>query len=81
VNLYGAFGVGAAIELLSILLTWWTAGATGALALPGLRLDRRRRPARDPAKLAVWFALAAPMNAALSGWDGRNPARGLDPLS
>ncbi len=65
-NLYFAFGVvGAAIELLSILLTWvvvflvrrrpaffWTLGA--ALCVT--------------AGLVGWFLMVAPMNAALSGW-------------
>ena len=66
-NLYVAFGVvGAAIEVLAILLTWvlvlqvrgrrpafsWTLGAAGCVT----------------AGLLVWFMLVAPMNAALSGW-------------
>ena len=66
-NLYVAFGVvGAAIEVLAILLTWvlvlqvrgrrpafyWTLGAAGCIT----------------AGLIVWFMLVAPMNAALSGW-------------
>jgi hypothetical protein len=66
-TLYVAFGVvGAAIELLSILLTWvmavqvrqhrlafaWTVAA-------GLCVT---------AGLVVWFAVVAPVNAALSGW-------------
>jgi hypothetical protein len=66
-NLYIAFGVvGAAIELLSILLTWVVAVQV-----------RRCRPAFAwtiaaglciTAGLAVWFAVVAPVNAALSGW-------------
>jgi hypothetical protein len=66
-NLYVAFGVvGAAIELLAILLTW-------LLVL----MVRRRRPALwwtlaaalcVSAGLADWFLLVAPMNAALSVW-------------
>jgi hypothetical protein len=66
-NLYVAFGiVGAAIEVLSILLTW-------AVAF----MARKRRPAAYwtlgaalcvTLGLIVWFALVAPMNAALSGW-------------
>ena len=70
-NLYGAFGVvGAAIELLSILLTWVVAVQV-----------RHRRPAFlwtgaaglcVTAGLAVWFATVAPVNAALSGWTPEN---------
>jgi hypothetical protein len=66
-NLYVAFGVvGAAIELLSILLTWVVAVQV-----------RHRGPAFPwtvaaglciTAGLAAWFALVAPVNAALSGW-------------
>ena len=66
-NLYVAFGVvGAAIEVLAIVLTWVTA-----------LMVRGRRPAARwtlaaaacvTAGLGVWFALVAPMNAALSGW-------------
>ena len=66
-NLYVAFGVvGAAIEVLAIVLTW-------LLVL----MVRRRRPAVwwtlaaalcVSAGLADWFLLVAPMNAALSGW-------------
>lgn len=66
-NLYVAFGVvGAAIEVLSILLTWvvvvqvrsrrpavyWTVGAALCVTLG----------------LLAWAVLVAPMNAALSGW-------------
>jgi hypothetical protein len=66
-NLYVAFGaVGAAIELLSILLTWVVAVQV-----------RQRGPAFPwtvaaglcvTAGLAVWFAVVAPVNSALSGW-------------
>ena len=66
-NLYIAFGVvGAAIEVLGIVLTW-------LLVL----MVRRRRPALwwtlaaavcVSAGLADWFLLVAPMNAALSVW-------------
>ncbi len=66
-NLYVAFGVvGAAIEVLAIALTW-------VLVV----MVRGRRPAARwtlaaavcvTAGLGVWFALVAPMNAALSGW-------------
>jgi hypothetical protein len=67
-NLYIAFGppAGAPIEISSIALTWllvfmtrsrgrafgWTLGAAVGVT----------------AGLAVWFALVAPMNAALNGW-------------
>jgi hypothetical protein len=66
-NLYIAFGVvGAAIEVLAIVLTW-------ILVL----MVRRRRPALwwtlagaicVSAGLADWFLLVAPMNAALNVW-------------
>jgi hypothetical protein len=66
-NLYVAFGiVGAAIEVLAILLTWTL-----------LLMVRQRRPAVwwtlaaavcVTAGLADWFLLVAPMNAALSVW-------------
>ena len=66
-NLYVAFGVvGAAIEVLSILLTWvvvvqvrsrrpavyWTVGAALCVTIG----------------LLAWAVLVAPINAALSGW-------------
>lgn len=66
-NLYVAFGViGAAIEVLAILLTWVV-----------LVLVRRRRPAFAwtlgaavcvTAGLAVWAGVVAPVNTALNGW-------------
>ena len=66
-NLYVAFGVvGAAIEVLAIVLTW-------LLVL----MVRRRRPAFSwtvaaavcvSAGLVDWFLLVAPMNVALSVW-------------
>ena len=73
-NLYVAFGVvGAAIEVLAILLTWvlvlqvrgrrpafyWTLGAAGCVT----------------AGLIVWFMLVAPMNAALSDGDDSRMSR------
>ncbi len=66
-NLYVAFGVvGAAIEVLAILVTWLL-----------LLMVRGRRPAARwtllaaisvTAGLADWFLLVAPMNAALGVW-------------
>jgi hypothetical protein len=66
-NLYVAFGtVGAVIEVLAILLTWAVTAQV-----------RRRGPAFAwtiaagfcvTTGLAVWFAMVAPVNAALSGW-------------
>jgi hypothetical protein len=66
-NLYVAFGtLGAVIEVLAILLTWVVTAQV-----------RRRGPAFPwtiaagicvTAGLAVWFAIVAPVNAALSTW-------------
>jgi hypothetical protein len=66
-NLYVGFGtLGAAIELLAILLTWVV-----AVQVRHRRLALTWTVAAGlcvTAGLAVWFALVAPVNAALSDW-------------